>query len=351
VRLYEAGLEVERIGAAPDEVAAARLRVEEGTLGGLLEVGDETLERGSARWVADGPPSPLRRLQLQEAVTAGALEVTLGGVTGAETARALLDGGALEVVRLDASGPGEDERTAGIVAGMVGGFLLYFVMLVYGTMVLRAVLEEKTNRIVEIIVSSVRPWELMLGKILGVGAVGLTQLAVWVGSAALLLAFVASSALPFLAEGDALEGIREAIPPVGVLLFFAVCFLMGYFTYASLFAAVGAACTTEEEAHQLQFPVVMLVVIPVVLLMPVMERPDSAFAVGLSLFPYFSPILMFGRVAAGAAGVWEALAAVVLMVGGLLGTAWIAGRIYRVGILMQGKRPTLPELIRWVRES
>jgi len=238
-----------------------------------------------------------------------------------------------------------------MAAGFVGSFFLYFVLLVYGTQVMRAVLEEKTGRIVEIILSSVRPWELMLGKVLGVGAVGLTQLGIWLLSGLLIVSLGIPALVALIPAGEVPAEIREALPGVGVGAFFLVCFLLGYFIYASLFAAVGAMCSSEEEAQQLQFPVVSLVIIPVILLMPVLERPETAFAVSVSLFPFFSPILMFARVAAGAAAWWEATLSVVLMTGTLFGTAWVAGRIYRVGILMQGKRPTVPELWRWLRQS
>jgi ABC-2 type transport system permease protein len=249
----------------------------------------------------------------------------------------------------------EDDRVArmtGMGAGFVGAFLLYMVLIIYGSMVLRAVLEEKTGRIVEIIISSVRPWELMLGKVLGVGAVGLFQLVIWAAAGSLILTMGVPYLLAFLPiEAELLAQVRDVLPGVGVVAFFVVCFLLGYFLYASLFAAVGAMCSTEEEAQQLQFPVVMLVVFPIVLLMPTLENPDASWAQAASLFPFFAPILMFARVAASAAAMWEVGLSVVLMVGALWVTAWVAGRIYRVGILMQGKRPTVPELWRWIRQG
>jgi len=237
------------------------------------------------------------------------------------------------------------------VLGVAGAFILYFALLVYGAMVLRSVLEEKTGRIVEVILSSVRPWELMLGKILGVGAVGLTQLLIWVVFGALLLTLGAAALLPLVAETGILDQVPVFLPGWGLVVFFLICFFLGYFIYASIFAAVGAMCSTEEEAQQLQLPVVMVVLVPFLFLLPVLEDPESRLATVLSLFPLFSPILMFARVAVDAAPPWQAGISVVGMVGALAVVAWVAGRIYRVGILMQGKRPTLPELWRWVREG
>lgn len=346
-RLAAAGFQVEVV--EPGSEGDLEPRLAAGDLDGVLLLDDAALERGAARWRGGSTPSTLRRLGMQQALTQSALAVRLRDSEDGAALAALLAGGGLEIEPLDPDDPDDIQRDAGMVAGFAGGFLLYVVLLVYGSMVLRAVLEEKTGRIVEIILASMKPSQLMLGKIVGVGAVGLTQLAIWIGLGALVLGTGITSALPFLPEGGLDLDLAAYVPSAGVLLFFAVCFLVGYFLYASLFAAVGAMCSTEEEAQQLQFPVVMLVIIPIIFLMPMMENPESGWAVALSLFPFFSPILMFARVAAGAAPAWEAALSVILMLGALFVTAWVAGRIYRTGVLMQGKRPTLPELWRWIR--
>jgi ABC-2 type transport system permease protein len=348
-RLEAAGFTVEVVEPGSAAVDALESRLENEELGGAIFLDQETLATGAARWRGASAPSTLRRVGIQQAVTQTALELRLMESDEGMALAALLSGGRLQVERLDPDDPDELERTTGMVAGFVGAFLLYMVLLIYGTMVLRAVLEEKTGRIVEIILSSMRPSQLMLGKIVGVGAVGLTQLGIWVLFGAILFGTGIPALLPFLPEGGLPFEISAFLPGAGVLAFFAVCFLVGYFLYASLFAAVGAMCSTEEEAQQLQFPVVMLVIIPIVFLMPILESPGAGWAVGVSLFPFFSPILMFARVAAGAAAPWEAGLSILLMLGTLVVTAWVAGRIYRTGILMQGKRPTLPELWRWVR--
>jgi ABC-2 type transport system permease protein len=189
----------------------------------------------------------------------------------------------------------------------------------------------------------------MLGKILGVGSVGLTQLAVWVVFGALSL----TMGLPALvaARPDMLdpESIAAALPGAGLSALFVGLFLGGYFLYSGLYAAVGAMCSTEEEAQQAQFPVVMLLIVPIMFLMPIIENPNSPMAVGASLVPFFSPVLMYARAATGAVPLWQIILALALLVVGIWAVAWVAGRIYRVGILMQGKRPTLPELWHWIR--
>ncbi|TVP48214.1 MAG: ABC transporter permease [Gemmatimonadales bacterium] len=350
-RLAAAGFEVESVepGSVAEEELESRLL--DGSLGGALFLESGTLEVGSARLRGVSVPSLLRRIGIQQAVSQTALEVRLVASEEGPALAALLSGGELhlETVGAGREDTADEDGTTAMVAGFAGAFLLYVVLLVYGTMVLRAVLEEKTGRIAEIILSSMRPGQLMLGKIVGVGAVGLTQLAAWILFGAILLGTGIPAMLPFFPEGGLGFDLRAHLPGAGVFAFFGLCFLVGYFLYASLFAAVGAMCSTEEEAQQLQFPVVMLVVVPIVFLAPVLDNPTTSWAMGLSLFPFFSPILMFARVAAGAAPVWEAALSVVLMLATLMGTAWVAGRIYRTGILMQGKRPTLPELWRWVR--
>jgi ABC-2 type transport system permease protein len=348
-RLAELGFEVDAAEPSPtiDIELAARIDAQE--LAGVLVLDEATLERGVATWRGRSPPSTLRRFGIQQAVVQAALVRRLVDMEEGEAIVNLLAGGSLRLETPAAEERPEEDRAAGMVAGFAGAFLIYMVLLIYGSAVLRAVLEEKTGRIVEVVISSIRPWELMLGKIVGVGAVGLTQLAIFALFGVILVAMGIPALLPLLPEGVPPVDLAEFIPSAGVLAFFLVCFLCGYFLYASLFAAVGAMCTSEEEAQQIQLPVLMLVVVPVVFLMPVLEDPDSTLALWLSLFPFFTPILMFARVATGAAPAWQAALSVGLMLGTLLVTAWVAGRIYRTGILMQGKRPTLPELWRWIR--
>lgn len=345
-RIEAAGFRVDV--AAPDEVEEFRRRAEDGDIHGLLQLEAGTLRTGRAVWWGREAPSTLRRTLLEQAVARTALELRLGEHDDADVA-ALLGGGGLEIRTLGEDDRDALDRAAGMAAGFVGAFFLYVVLLLYGSMVLRSVIEEKTGRIVEVILSSLRPWELMLGKVLGVGAVGLTQLLVWVLAAVLLVGLGLPALLPFMGEMDVLGRVPELLPGPGVTLFFLLSFVLGYFIYASLFAAVGAMCSSEQEAQQVQLPVLMLVIVPIILLMPILETPDAAWARWTSMFPFFAPILMFGRVAVGAAPLWEVLLSVVGMLGALVAVAWVAGRIYRVGILMQGKRPTLPELWRWVR--
>jgi ABC-2 type transport system permease protein len=264
-------------------------------------------------------------------------------------ADAMLDGGELRVEVL--SDEATSAREPDFWVAYIGAFFLYMVILMYAVAVMRATLEEKTSRIVEVIVSSMKPWHLMLGKILGVGAVSLTQLSIWLITGAVL----GTSGLPAMLAANPemtdLERIRDALPGPGFVALFLVFFLLGFFMYSGLYACVGAMCNTHEEAQHAQAPLVVFLVGPVLMLVPVIQSPASATATSLSLFPLFSPILMWARVASGGAPAWQVALSMLLMTLAVVAIAWVAGRIYSVGILMTGKRPTLPELWRWLKEA
>jgi ABC-2 type transport system permease protein len=297
--------------------------------------------------VTGSRPALVRQMAIRQIVVRAALSERLGADDS--EALALLSGGELDLVVLADDGGGAEGPAFAAAYG--GAFLLYMTILLYAIAVMRSVLEEKTNRIVEVVISSMRPFQLMLGKILGVGAVGLTQLAIWALSAALL---VAAGIPALLAANPSMSDLAELapyLPGLGYLGLFIVFFVGGYFMYSGLYAAVGAMCNTDEEAQQAQFPVVMLLVVPIIFVTQVISAPNAPSSVALSLVPLFSPILMFARAATGAAPFWQIGLSVVGMIATVIVIAWVAGRIYKVGILMAGKRPTLPELWRWVREA
>jgi ABC-2 type transport system permease protein len=216
---------------------------------------------------------------------------------------------------------------------------------------MRATLEEKTSRIVEVIVSSMKPWHLMLGKILGVGAVSLTQIAVWLSMGALAVGAGIPMLIAARPELANLDTVVAVLPGLWLLILFVGLFLFGFFMYSGLYAAVGAMCSTDEEAQQAQFPVMMFLIIPILFVLQAIQEPLTPLVTWLSLFPLFSPVLMWARVAGGGVPGWQIGLSFVLMGATVIGVAWLAGRIYKVGILMAGKKPSLPELWRWVREA
>jgi len=221
--------------------------------------------------------------------------------------------------------------------GMV--MVLYVTVLLYGVNVMRSILEEKTSRIMEVMLSTANAKELMAGKILGVGAVGLTQVAIWAGTA---LVF---SAGPLAAGAALLKGVLS----IKLLIFFALYFLLGYVLYSTLCAAVGSMVNSEQEAQQLQFLIMMPMILSVIMIMQIFQHPNSPMAFWGSLFPFTAPLVMFTRIAMQEPPMWQIGLSIVLMVATIYGMIWLCGRIYRVGILMYGKKPTLPEIVKWIK--
>jgi ABC-2 type transport system permease protein len=236
----------------------------------------------------------------------------------------------------------KEEKGAGIFAAIIFMVLMYTTFFMYGFQNLRGVIEEKTSRIVEVIIASVRPTELMLGKILGIGLVGLTQYLIWS-----LIAMNLS--LPGIATAMASGEMGVPSIPVSMIVYFIVYFLLGYFLYASIYTMIGAPFNTDQEAQQLAMIPGIFMVGCWAFYPAVLNNPNGGVATFVSLFPLTSPLMMFLRTAVAEPPVWQIALSMAILILSTVGIAWAAGRIYRVGILMYGKKPTIPEIIRWVR--
>lgn len=270
-------------------------------------------------------------------------------------------------------------QTSAYIIGYVSGILIYLLTFIYGAAVMRGVMEEKTNRIAEVMVSSVRPFELMWGKITGIGAVGLTQFLLWV---------VLLSAIGFIAQGliphETLENATKNAPVgggaaaataamraqssgfdfgnfiintnMGLIVFcFLFYFIGGYLFYSALFAAVGSAVNEDpQEAQSLMLPITLPVVFSFVIMTVVVQDPSGPLATWASIIPFSSPIVMMARIPAGVPGTvpyWQLGLSMVFLVLGFLGTTWLAGKIYRTGILMYGKKPSWKMMWKWAFRS
>ena len=268
-------------------------------------------------------------------------------------------------------GKNDSGKEAGLsyAIGYISGFLIYIVLFIYGTMVMRGVMEEKVNRIAEVIVSSVKPFQLMLGKILGIGAVGLVQFIIWI-ILMISLNFLVPLIYPPLAEAmhssstqnQAMQS-AEVIKNSGlidnsiginfplIIACFIFYFLGGYLLYSSLFACVGSAVNEDpQDAQSLMLPVTMPIIFGIVIMTKAVNDPASSLAVFGSLFPLFSPIVMMARIAHGVGDVvpvWQLLVSMALLILGFLCTTWFAAKVYRTGILMYGKKPTWKEMWKW----
>jgi ABC-2 type transport system permease protein len=313
-------------------------------LSGALILPATAVADGRAEYLSTNV-SAIRLINLLErAVDAAVVHLRLTGAgVPAEQIKALTARADMKPVRIgeDLSESKEGAFEKSFILSYVLSFTLYMTMMFYGYYVLRGVLEEKSSRIVEVIVANVRPMELMLGKIFGVGAVGLTQYAIWV-----LVAM--NLAVPGLLGITALEGSTALVSPT-LLVFFVVFFILGYFMFASFYAAIGAAFNTEEEAQQMQTVVSMVMALSLMFMFPVLANPDSTLSVVLSLIPLFAPVLFFMRMTVQMPPLWQTVLCLALLVGFILLVARFAAAIYRIGILMYGKRPTFGDMVRWAR--
>lgn len=351
---------------------SARTDVLDGKIDGFVEIPANVIESGEVTIYTTGGGG---------IGMVNALDDVLGDIIRRE--RILQSGASEEVVRLvdmgvnvntikiTADGDKEDFTKAMSFVGYFFGFVIYGLMFIYGAMVMRGVIEEKANRIVEIIASSVKPFDIMFGKVVGIGAVGLTQVMIWIILGIGIL-FAAGAVMGQFMSPDAAQGVTEAmaesqkgmsgggmsdlpfkmpeIPPL-LIVGFVFYFLAGYFIYSTLFAAVGSAVDQESDAQQLQLPVTLPIIIPILFIFNVMSNPDGTLAVVLSLIPLFTPILMIVRIAATTVPVWQLALSVVLLAATFWGVLWIAAKIYRVGILMYGKKPTFKDLWKWMLMS
>ena len=222
--------------------------------------------------------------------------------------------------------------------------LMFMSLLLYGIAMLRGVLEEKTTRVMEVLLGSVTPNELMSGKILGIGLVGLTQMVIYMGTVGLLRLLI----LAKMGGGGGFGWVQDALSPAK-LFFFILFFLLGFFFYTALFGAVGAVCNSEQEAQNLQQPLTMMLMIPYIMTFFFVRNSDHMAAVIMSLIPPFTPMIMFTRLSAGNVPAWQLLLGIALLIGSTIFVFRAAAKVFRIGVLMYGKRPTIPEILRWAR--
>ncbi|PYQ13201.1 MAG: hypothetical protein DMH00_04580 [Acidobacteria bacterium] len=322
-------------------------RVLSGEFLGIVTVGENLDSDSNFRFYARNVGNITAQKAIQGALKAAVVGLRLEKShlnVGPEELKKLLAPVEMESFEVKARGEakkrGFDEAYFGTFAFVM---VLYMSLLLYGVAVMRGILEEKSNRIMEVLLGSLTPDQLMSGKILGIGLVGLTQVAIYAASAGLLRLYVGLASLQ-----AGWTGALDAISFTTMGYFFTF-FLLGYFLYTSLFAAVGAVCNSEQEAQNLQTPLVMCLVIPMVMTFFFVAHPDSPYAVVASLIPLFAPMLMFMRIMVLTPPFWQiALSILLLFLTIYLFFRGVA-RIFRIGVLMYGKRPTVPEILKWAR--
>lgn len=316
--------------------------VETDIIDGYLVVPEDILEAGKATFYGKrvGNIKGISRMQgaLSNVVIAHRLESA--GMDYEEVS------GMVKRVDLDTKMLKEGEEKEGgfdilYLSSFIFIMILYMTILLWGIAVQRSIIEEKNNRVIEVLLSSLRATDLLGGKILGVGSVGLTQYAIW-----------AIFAVAFSSYGMSMAGVSNlaVFSPI-TLIFFIVYYLLGFLFYATLFASIGSVCNSDQEAQQLQTPVVMCLVFTIIIPMAIIQNPDGVFATVVSLIPFFAPIVMFMRINILTPPAWQIALSIAILIVSILIAGNLAAKIFRVGILMYGKRPSLPEMIRWLKRA
>lgn len=249
-----------------------------------------------------------------------------------------------KVSKVDETGEKSDDDMS-FFAGLAVAFMIYLNLAIYGQMIMSTVVEEKETRVAEILFSSAKPFELMMGKLVGVGLAGLTQFAIWVISAAVAVGV----AIPYLMA----SGQDFAIPTISVLdiVYFLIYFLLGFFLYASIFALIGSMVTTVQEGGQFAFLPIMLMLAGFYFSFAVIRDPNSSMSIWASILPFVAPMTMPIRILSEMPPLWQIAASIAVNVATIAGLIWLASRVYRVGMLMYGKRATIPEVWKWIRQS
>lgn len=352
---------------APSDVAAAESLATRGVMDksrqGYLVLDSLTLQGTTARYAGRNTTTVPDMNRIGTAVDKAVLSQRLEG-TGLTQARIdSLTRVDVSLEKTELTDSGREKSGAGsTILGLIVSFLLYMVLVLYGQTVLRSVIEEKTTRVAEVVISSVRPEVLLAGKIIGIGGVAVTQMGVWMASSL----WIGASVVPMIVKRTAATAgaaaadsvartndLMSNIPSlsIGLLVSLLLFFVLGFIFYSCLYAAVGSTVNSESEAQQASTPVVMLLVLSAVFIQPVALAPQSTLAAVMSMLPFSAPIMMPMRMSLTSVPAWQVAVSLIGMVVACLAAIWFSARIYRVGLLMYGKRPTIGELFKWLRYS
>jgi ABC-2 type transport system permease protein len=338
---------VERVTPPASDRAALDARVARAEIDGYLVLPRDVVTTGRAAYVGTDASSQVDMARLQSRLETAVVDARARalGLEPTQT-QALLAHVDLDTRQANGKGASGD---AAFFAAYGAAITLYMTILLYGVAVMRSVIQEKTSRVLEIVVSCASPWDLMVGKVLGVGAVGLTQLGCWFAGGAAIVA----ARVPLAASVGMAGAASVPLPSIGPgdLAVVVVYFLGGYVLYSTVFAAVGAANNNERDAQQAQMPITFLLVGAFLCFPAITSAPRDAAAVALTMVPFFSPVLMPMRCMLTPVPAWQLGASLAILAATIAGTTWAASRIYRVGILMYGKKPGLGELLRWIGQS
>ena len=342
-------IELEKVEMAGRDLTQLRNELDERVrakqINGYLLLPPDLLENGKAELAVSNAGDLFTRRVLQESLGRATREQRLKQANiDTRTIEELSRPVEVQSVIVGTAG-GVRDSGEGFLMVFAIGFVMYLTILLYGQVVLGAIIEEKETRIAEILFSSVRPFTLMIGKLVGVSFVALTQLAIWAVAFGALVLY----GINILAS----RGMPMHIPAIPAIhyFYFALFFLLGYYLYSTIYAFVGSMVTTPQEGGQLAMPIVLVLVVGFYLFMPVSRSPDSSFAFWVSMLPFFAPITMMVRIATQTPPFWQIALSLTIGFTTVIFLVWLGSRIYRVGMLMYGKKASIREVLRWVRQA
>ncbi len=321
------------------------LEVENDAIDGYLVIPADILDEGKAVFYGKriGDIKTLERIERALSNVVIGMRLSSRGIDYGEV-KGLVENVELETMQITDKGA---EKRGGFDFIFMSSFLfimmLYMTILMWGVAVQRSIIEEKNNRVIEVLLSSLRPEDLLFGKIFGVGAVGLTQYAIWGLVGSIMTAYGLTMGGP-VAE-------LAANLSFTTLGFFILYYVLGFLFYATMFAGIGSVCNTDQEAQQMQTPIVLCLVFTILVPMMIIQRPDSIFATAISLIPLFTPIVMFMRINVLMPPAWQIALSVVIMIFSIWFAGKLSARIFRTGILMYGKKPDAREILKWLRRA
>ncbi|MCU0640011.1 MAG: ABC transporter permease [Candidatus Krumholzibacteria bacterium] len=341
--------ELRKVDVAGGDLAGTKnelnYEIESDVLEGYIVLPEDVIEKGEANFYGKrlGNIKTMERFESALDNTVIGIRLEIEGIDDASVEK-LTKGLKVEVIQVK---EGKEETGKGFDSMFMSSFMfvmmLYMTILMWGIAVQRSIIEEKNNRVIEVMLSSLRPIDLLAGKILGVGAVGLTQYLIWAVFGVVL-------ALYGMSMGGPVAEVAASLS-IGTMAFFVAYYLLGFLFYATLFAGIGSVCNTDQEAQQLQQPIVLCLVFTILVPMMIIQNPDSMFATVISLIPFFTPIVMFMRINILTPPVWQIVLSFLIMIGSIYAAALLSAKIFRIGILMYGKRPDLREMIKWMRRA
>lgn len=321
-------------------------------LDGVLVVGPQTLKSGKLDYYGSNVGSMKAMQHLQGAVgkVLASARLADSGIDAAVVARAMAPAD-LDTTKVSAGKLTGQSGAASFMIAYFMGFILYIAILIYGQRTMTSVIEEKTSRIMEVLASSLTPFQMLLGKVLGVGAAGLLQMAIWGGTVFLITSQRVHLAALFGVSADAMQSFPIPTMSGSLLVIFLLYFVLGFLLYGALYAAIGAMCNTIQETQQYATFVTFAILIGFFAVFALINNPSGDLGVTMSFIPFFSPFTMPVRWSLASVPIPQLLLSLALMVIGLLACVWLAARIYRTGILMYGKKPSVKELWRWLRQG